>query len=116
MQQQINVTDNVSRIVGAHQMKFGLDYRRLSPINGLVPYQVQYIFDSLSNVLANTLPEAYIASRTPVYADLLELEPVRPGHLEGHAHIDDYLRPAVGVQCRALIAQWHSSVHRHASE
>jgi hypothetical protein len=28
LQQQINVTDNVSRIVGAHQIKLGLDYRR----------------------------------------------------------------------------------------
>jgi TonB dependent receptor len=65
LQRQFNVTDSVSRIVGAHQMKFGLDYRRLSPINRIVPYQVQYIFESLSNVLANTLPEAYIASRTP---------------------------------------------------
>ena len=50
LQQQINVTDNVSRIVGAHQMKFGIDYRRLSPMNGIVPYQVQYVFGSLSNV------------------------------------------------------------------
>jgi TonB dependent receptor len=65
LERQINVTDNVSRIVGAHQLKFGLDYRRLSPENGFVPYQVQYIFNSLSNVLANTLPEAYIGSRTP---------------------------------------------------
>src|SRR5260370_27902468 len=37
LQQQINVTDNVSRIIGAHQMKFGLDYRRLNPKSGLVP-------------------------------------------------------------------------------
>jgi outer membrane receptor protein involved in Fe transport len=34
-------------------------------VNGIVPYQAQYIFESWSNVLANTLPEAYIASRTP---------------------------------------------------
>jgi hypothetical protein len=39
LQQQINVTDNVSRIVGAHQMKFGLDYRRLSPEAG--PYPIR---------------------------------------------------------------------------
>ena len=64
LQQQINVTDNLSRIVGAHQLKFGLDYRRLTPKVGLVPYQPQYIFLSLSNVLANTVPEAFIASRT----------------------------------------------------
>src|SRR2546426_12070168 len=33
-----------------HQMKFGLDYRRLRPEKGSVPYQVQYLFSSLSNV------------------------------------------------------------------
>ena len=65
LQQQINVTDGVSRIVGAHQMKFGLDYRRLTPRNAFTPYEVEYVFESLSNVLANTLPEAAIASRAP---------------------------------------------------
>jgi hypothetical protein len=63
LQQQINVTDNVSRIAGAHQMKFGLDYRRLNPDAGLVPYAVQYLFGSVPNLLANTLPQAFIASR-----------------------------------------------------
>jgi len=65
LQRQFNVTDNVSRITGAHQLKFGLDYRRLSPINGLVPYMAQYVFESFANVSANAVPEAYIASRTP---------------------------------------------------
>jgi len=65
LQQQFNVTDNVSRIIGAHQLKFGVDYRRLSPESGYFPYQVQYIFSSLSNVLANTLPQVLITSRTP---------------------------------------------------
>jgi hypothetical protein len=65
LQRQVNVTDSVSGIVGAHQMKFGFDYRRLSPENGIVPYQAQYLFESLSNVLANAVPEAYVASRTP---------------------------------------------------
>ncbi len=64
LQRQINVTDYVSSIIGAHQIKFGLDYRRLNPEAGLVPYTVEYLFLSLSNVLANTLPEAFIASRT----------------------------------------------------
>ena len=30
LQQQVNVTDNVSHIIGTHQLKFGLDFRRLS--------------------------------------------------------------------------------------
>jgi len=64
LQHQINLADNVSLIMGAHQMKFGLDYRRLRPQAGLVPYQVQYLFLFLSNVLANTVPQAFIGSRT----------------------------------------------------
>jgi Carboxypeptidase regulatory-like domain/TonB dependent receptor len=62
--QQINLTDNVSRIIGAHQLKFGLDYRRLNSNAGLVPYQVQYVFNSLSNVLVNMVPNAFVLSRT----------------------------------------------------
>jgi hypothetical protein len=65
LQQQINVTDNASRIIGSHQMKFGLDYRRLSPENSISPYAAEYVFGSLSSVLANTVPEAYVVSRTP---------------------------------------------------
>ena len=64
VQRQFNVTDSVSRIAGAHQMKFGADYRRLSPKSELVPYQVQYIFGSLSNVLANAAEGAYVISRS----------------------------------------------------
>ena len=65
LQRQINVTDNVSRTVGVHQLKFGFDYRRLSPETDLVPYTVQYIFSSLPNVLANTAPQVNIISRAP---------------------------------------------------
>ncbi len=66
LQQQINVTDNVSREIGAHQLKFGLDYRRLSPEAGPVSYQAEYEYTSLSNVLANNAALAYIISRQPV--------------------------------------------------
>ena len=62
LQRQINVTDNVTHSIGAHQLKFGLDYRRLSPESDLVPYQVQYQFGSLSNVLLNKVPQASINS------------------------------------------------------
>ena len=64
LQQQINVTDNVSWVVGTHQMKFGLDYRRLRPEEGALTYQLEYEFGSLAKVLANSVPEAFIASRT----------------------------------------------------
>jgi hypothetical protein len=64
VQRQTNITDNLSFDVGAHQVKFGLDYRRLSPDAGLAPFQVQYVFVSLTNVLANMVPQASIVART----------------------------------------------------
>ena len=63
-QHQINVTDNVSRVVGAHQVKFGLDYRRLHPEEGSLTYQTGYQFGSLAKVLANSVRLASVASRT----------------------------------------------------
>jgi len=63
-QHQINVTDNVSWVAGAHQMKFGLDYRRLRPQQGELTYQLVYVFGSLAKVLANSAPLAAVASRT----------------------------------------------------
>jgi hypothetical protein len=64
LQQQINLTDSLSRVIGAHQLKFGLDYRRLNPEEGAVPYQLEYVFGSVSNILANTVPEAFAVART----------------------------------------------------
>ena len=65
LQQQINITDTLSYTVGAHQLKFGIDYRRLSPNLDFFPYQLQYLFLSLSNVIANKVPEAFVISRFP---------------------------------------------------
>ena len=62
-QRQINVTDNLSRMMGAHQLKFGLDYRRITSKSGLYAYYLQAVFVSLSNALANTMPLAYVISR-----------------------------------------------------
>jgi hypothetical protein len=63
-QHQINVTDSVSWIAGSHRMKFGMDYRRLNPEEGSLTYQLEYVFGSLASVLANSVPEAVVASRT----------------------------------------------------
>jgi hypothetical protein len=64
LQQQFNVTDNVSRNIGGHQLRFGLDYRRMNAKSAFVPYEAVYAFLSLPNVVTNTLPEAEIISRT----------------------------------------------------
>ena len=62
-QRQINFTDNLSRMMGAHQLKLGLDYRRITSKTGLYAYYLQAVFVSLSNALANTMPLAYVISR-----------------------------------------------------
>ncbi|HKF01110.1 MAG TPA: TonB-dependent receptor [Candidatus Sulfotelmatobacter sp.] len=64
-QHQINVSDSFSWTMGSHRTKFGLDYRRLSPEEGSLTYQVAYEFESLANVLANSMPVAFVASRSP---------------------------------------------------
>src|ERR1700751_3789633 len=64
-QHQINVTDSFSWIAGTHRMKFGVDYRRLNPEEGSLTYQLEYEFLSLANILANSVPAAFVASRSP---------------------------------------------------
>jgi len=38
-QDQVNIVNNLSLVAGAHQWKFGIDYRRVVPINGARAYQ-----------------------------------------------------------------------------
>ena len=64
LQHQINVTDRVSRNAGRHQLKFGLDYRRLRPEKAALAYQLEYDYGSLAAVLGNSASDAFIASRT----------------------------------------------------
>jgi Carboxypeptidase regulatory-like domain/TonB dependent receptor-like, beta-barrel len=58
--EQFNVVDNISYVAGTHQIKIGIDYRRLMPQVGFPPYDVQYVFLSIANVLTNTAPASYI--------------------------------------------------------
>jgi hypothetical protein len=63
-QHQINVTDSFSWSAGSPRMKFGVDYRRLNPEEGSLTYQLEYEFGSLANIVANSVPAAFVASRT----------------------------------------------------
>jgi hypothetical protein len=63
-QHQINIADSLSGIAGSHRMKFGMDYRRLHPEEGSLTYQLEYVFGSVASILANSVPEAFVASRT----------------------------------------------------
>jgi len=47
LQRQINAVENLSFVNGSHQLKFGVDYRRLSPITGLRKY-LQFVQTNLT--------------------------------------------------------------------
>ena len=54
LQQQVNLVDHLSLTRDAHQVKLGLDYRRLAPIYGPLAYYQSVIFgdDQLDGVLS----------------------------------------------------------------
>jgi len=49
IQSQINLVDNLSLQYGSHSVKLGVDYRRLSPLFGPVPYFLQPVFANVSS-------------------------------------------------------------------
>ena len=50
VQRQINLIDNLSVVAGAHQLKFGVDYRLLLPVNGPRTYDQSVNFSGLTGV------------------------------------------------------------------
>jgi hypothetical protein len=65
LQHQINVTDNLSLMVDNHQLKFGIDFRRLNPEQKSNTYQQAFYFDSLTDLRANSATQVSVNSRTP---------------------------------------------------
>jgi hypothetical protein len=63
-QRQINLVDNMSLIKGAHTLKFGLDYRRLSPIIGSSDYQLAAIFNGATGANGAPTPGTAISGIT----------------------------------------------------
>ncbi len=47
LQRQVNLVNNLSVVTGEHQSKFGIDYRRLSPIINLTSYRQVAVFNSV---------------------------------------------------------------------
>jgi hypothetical protein len=54
LQRQLNITDNLSVITGSHQLKFGVDYRRLFPVFNLANYALDASFGSIAQAVAGT--------------------------------------------------------------
>lgn len=71
-QRQINLIDNLSVVTGTHQLRFGVDYRRLFPIFAPRPY-LQQANVSLAGARAGTANAAIILtqedSRFPAFAN-----------------------------------------------
>jgi hypothetical protein len=61
-QRQVNLVDNLSVVRGAHQLRFGADYRRLTPVSGPREYQIFARFNTLSDALAGRASVVTIAS------------------------------------------------------
>ena len=55
VQRQINLVDNLSLVRGAHQLKFGVDYRRLAPILSPRTYQQTITFNGITNATNGAL-------------------------------------------------------------
>jgi Carboxypeptidase regulatory-like domain len=71
-QRQWNLVDTAAVAFGRHQLKFGIDYRRLAPIQKSGPY-VSYEFLSAESVQANAPDIVFadnVASAYPIYKNL----------------------------------------------
>jgi len=53
-QRQLNIVDAVQLTKAGHQLKFGIDYRRLFPIYGPLQYNQAYFFNGATGLLAGT--------------------------------------------------------------
>ncbi len=59
-QRQFNLIDSVSLVRGSHNLKLGIDYRRLAPIYGPVEYFQETTFNSQSDILSGTVSQLLI--------------------------------------------------------
>jgi hypothetical protein len=67
-QRQVNIVDNLSFVTGHHALRFGVDYRRLSPISQVQSYTLQPTFNTSSDLLAGQASRITVgASRGTTY-------------------------------------------------
>ena len=81
LQRQINLVDNLTLIRGSHQLRFGVDYRRLSPVYNSLGYSQSVIYDrvtgtggpapgtALSGIARSIQVFAGAGSRFPVFTN-----------------------------------------------
>ncbi len=72
-QRQLNIVDNFSYGAGKHELRFGVDYRRLTPIFAFNSYSLLAIFRSATQVLNSTAASGFVLVQSeahPVYVNL----------------------------------------------
>ena len=73
LQRQLNIVDNLSIVKGTHQLKFGIDYRRLFPVYREFDYLRQLNFSSLdalrSGVAAFAVIQSTVGERFPLFTN-----------------------------------------------
>jgi hypothetical protein len=60
LQRQLNLVDNLSIVASTHQWKFGIDYRRLSPVHGARNYSLSLNFNGIDGALSRRTSAASI--------------------------------------------------------
>jgi hypothetical protein len=65
-QHQLNLVDNVSILSGSHQLKFGFDYRRLTPVYGQWKYKQSASFNGISDALTGIASSVMIQTQDKV--------------------------------------------------
>ena len=75
-QQQINVIDNLVVIKGDHHLKFGIDFRRLSPVYNPLKYTQTLIFGDLGANGTITASLTGLASQVQITADAGPRQPL----------------------------------------
>ncbi len=64
-QRQYQLVDSLVYQAGSHQFKFGVDYRRLSPVSAANSYLLSATFATQQQVLSGTAPSASIQANRP---------------------------------------------------
>jgi hypothetical protein len=62
LQRQINIVDNLSWQKGSHSLKFGADFRRLSPLSDPALYHQQVVFSDLPSAETGNLSGSVVLS------------------------------------------------------
>ena len=74
-QHQFNLVDSLSWMKNRHELKFGVDYRRLTPTNGYRPWDIGYVANNFTDLAAGIIYYAGIDSSDaslmrPVFTNL----------------------------------------------